>query len=389
MNDSTSLIALFAGGGVGGSQTNVSVYLLSGIALQGYNVEMVTLSSTKSELLTFYSEVEGFEKVKVYPLQVANAWRSLPALVTYYRQRQPLVMFSQLTYFNAIAIMAKVMAQAQTANILLEGTLLSKMIKSDSQFSPKLMLVPLLAQLTYPLAQGFIAKSQDILFDTKQVVGQKFNQVASTVLPNPYPLDRFTKLAQESVDHPWFREPKIPIILSSGRLCEQKGFDTLLKAFAKVYQIQPCRLVILGEGPDRPKLETLIQRLKLAEVVWMPGRVSNPWKYVAHSTIFVLASRWEGWPSALMEAMVCGLPVITTDCPGDGKKMVEHEKTGIIVATDDTTQLQQALLELLENQNYREKIGKNAQETASSYDYRLITQKYISFAQLLLPHPFD
>ena len=384
MNDSTNLIALFAGGGAGASQTNVSVYLLSGIALQGYNVDLVTLSSTKSELLAVYGEVEGFEKVNVYPLQVANAWRSLFPLVTYYRQRQPLVMFSQLTYFNAIATMGKVLAQVPTANILLEGTLLSKMIQCDSQFSPKLMLVPLLAKLTYPLAQGFIAKSQDILFDTKQVVGQTFDRVPKIVLPNPYPLERFTKLAQETVDHPWFREPNIPIILSSGRLCEQKGFDTLLEAFAKVQQIQPCRLVILGEGPDRQKLEALIKRLKLAEAVWMPGRLSNPWKYVAHSTIFVLASRWEGWPSALMEAMVCGLPVITTDCPGDGKKMVEHEKSGIIIPTDDAIALSQRLLQLLQDGNYREKLGKNARESVFRYDYRAISSEYLNFSHFIL-----
>ncbi|AFZ44033.1 glycosyl transferase group 1 [Halothece sp. PCC 7418] len=388
MNDSTSLIALFAGGGVGGSQTNVSVYLLSGIALQGYKVEMVTLTSTKSELLAFYREVEGFEQVNVYPLQVSNASRSLLPLVQYYRHQQPTVMFSQLTYFNAIATIAKTLAHVQTANILLEGTLLSKMIKSDSQFSPKLMLVPLLAKFTYPFAQGFIGKSQDVLLDTKQVVGQRFNRVPSTVLPNPYPFDRFRKLAQETVDHPWFKTSEVPIIIASGRLCEQKGFDTLLQAFAQVRSTQPCRLVILGEGPDRPKLEALIKRLQLTAEVWMPGRLSNPWKYVAHSTIFVLASRWEGWPSALMEAMACGLPVITTDCPGDGKKMVEHETNGLIVPTDNVMQLQTALLKLLQNQDYRAKIAKKAKESVLSYDYRFISQKYLSFADFIVQNQF-
>jgi glycosyltransferase involved in cell wall biosynthesis len=384
MNNFTSPIALFAGGGVGGSQTNVSVYLVSGIALQGYSVDLVTLSSTKSALLDFYREVEGFEQVNVYPLQVSHAWRSLPPLVNYYRQRQPTVMFSQLTYFNALAVIAKGLAKAKTANILLEGTLLSKMIESDSQFSAKLMLVPLLAKLTYPLAQGFIAKSKDVLLDTRKVVGKKFELLPTTVLPNPYPFERFIKLAKETVEHSWFQERETPIIISSGRLCEQKGFDTLLRAFADVRQKLPCRLVILGEGPERQKLEALRERLKLTEVVWMPGRVSNPWKYVANSTVFVLASRWEGWPSALMEAMACGLPVITTDCPGDGKKMVENQKSGLIIPTDDAIALEGALLELLQKPSYREQLGEKAQQSVSRYDYRVITSKYLDFARSIV-----
>lgn len=120
----------------------------------------------------------------------------------------------------------------------------------------------------------------------------------------------------------------------------------------------------------------------------MPGRLSNPWKYVAHSTIFVLASRWEGWPSALMEAMACGLPVITTDCPGDGKKMVEHETNGLIVPTDNVMQLQTALLKLLQNQDYRAKIAKKAKESVLSYDYRFISQKYLSFADFIVQNQF-
>jgi glycosyltransferase involved in cell wall biosynthesis len=350
----------------------------------GYSVDLVTLSSNKPALLDFYREVEGFETVNVYPLQVSNAWRSIPSLVNYYRQRQPIVMFSQLTYFNALAVIAKNLANAETANILLEGTLLSKMIKSDSQFSPKLMLVPLLAKLTYPLAQGFIAKSKDVLLDTRQVVGKKFERLPTTVLPNPYPFERFTRLAQESVEHSWFQDKELPIIISSGRLCEQKGFDTLLQAFAEVCQKIHCRLVILGEGPERQKLEALIEKLKLSEVVWMPGRVRNPWQYVAKSTVFVLASRWEGWPSALMEAMACGLPVITTDCPGDGKKMVENQKSGLIVPTDDAIALSKTLLELLQDQSYRENLGKNAQTSISRYNYRAIASEYLNFAHSIV-----
>lgn len=378
-------VALFCGGGVGYSQTNVSVYLVSGIALQGYEVDLVTLFTTKAELMTLYSSIKGFEQVNVYPLGVANAWRSLLPLKQYYQQRQPDIMFSQLTYFNAIAIMAKRLSGMQTANLLLEGTLLSKMLVSDFKISLKLMLVPILAKFTYPLAQGFIAKSSDILIDTRQVVGKRFERLKTAVLPNPYPFERFKTLAKESVEHSWFVSERLPIIVSSGRLCEQKGFDTLLKAFALVKAQLPCRLMILGEGPDRQKLEKLIRKLDLSEFVNLRGRVSNPWKYVARSDLFVLASRWEGWPSALIEAMALGIPVITTDCPGDGKKMIENKVNGIIVPTDDITTLTNSIIEILSHQKEWKLLAKQqAQSSIMQYDYSQISKKYIDFANSLL-----
>lgn len=373
-------IALFCAGGVGYSQTNVSVYLVSGLALQGYEVDLVTLFTTKAELMAWYDSVQGFEQVNVYSLGVANAWRSLLPLKQYYQQRQPEIMFSQLTYFNAIAIMAKRWAKVKTANVLLEGTLLSKMTVSDFKFSLKLMLVPILAKLTYPLAQGFIAKSNDILLDTRQVVGKGLDNLKTTILPNPYPFVRFKTFAKESVDHSWFGTEGLPIIISSGRLCEQKGFDTLLKAFALLQEELPCRLMILGEGPDRKKLERLIKKLNLSQSVNLPGRVSNPWKYVARSDLFVLASRWEGWPSALMEAMSFGVPVITTDCPGDGKKMIENGVNGIIVPTDQVEALANSMLKILSHKTESIRMSEKAKTSVMQYDYTLVSKKYLDFA---------
>jgi glycosyltransferase involved in cell wall biosynthesis len=78
------------------------------------------------------------------------------------------------------------------------------------------------------------------------------------------------------------------------------------------------------------------------------------------------------------------LPVITTDCPGDGKKMVEHEKSGIIIPTDDAIALSQRLLQLLQDGNYREKLGKNARESVFRYDYRAISSEYLNFSHFIL-----
>lgn len=385
MNNEVERITLFAGGGVGWSQTNVTIYLASGIAVQKkYIVDFVTLNTTKEELAKTYGSIEGFADINVYPLGVSSAWKSILPLANYYRHYQPKFLFSQLTYFNAIAIIAKRLSGAKTLNVLIEGTLLSKMIGSDSKFSAKLMLVPLLAKITYPQAQGFIAKSQDILADVKGVVGGQFNSMKSTVLPNPYPFDRFKQSATEPTDHPWLSHSEIPVIVSSGRLCEQKGFDVLIQAFANIQSKMPCRLLILGEGPDRPVLESMVRQLGLEDRVDLPGRVPNPWKYVKRATVFVLASRWEGWPSALMEAMALDVPVITTDCPGDGKKFVKHGENGLLIPMNDVAALEEAMLRLLSNPLFAKELVSSAQKTVVQYDYRGISKEYTNFAETLV-----
>ncbi len=145
-----------------------------------------------------------------------------------------------------------------------------------------------------------------------------------------------------------------------------------------------CRLIISGEGPKRELLETMAKNLKIDDAVSMPGWVANPWKYLWRSSLFALASRWEGWPSAVVEAMTCGLPVITTDCPGGAKEMIEHGKSGVIVPTDDTKALKDAILDVLKNPAYRERLSEHAYRKSLNYDCNIIAPRYIDFAKAVM-----
>ncbi len=108
---------------------------------------------------------------------------------------------------------------------------------------------------------------------------------------------------------------KRPIIITAGRLVQQKAHADLIKAFHLLPDSQQGSLAILGEGVLRKDLELLIQRLGLTDQVWMPGFIDNPWWFMAHSDLFVLSSQREGFARVLVEAMACGLPVVSTDCP--------------------------------------------------------------------------
>jgi glycosyltransferase involved in cell wall biosynthesis len=384
MSSNSLHFAVFTDGRCGGALTNVSVSLASGIALQGHTVDIITLNTPSYELINFYRNVDGMSLVNVYRLGTKHTRTSIPSLVQYYRTRHPDVVFSQLTYTNVFAIVARVLSFTRGVNIALEGTLVSKVGEIDAKHDIKLRLVPWLVKLVYPYADGLVAKSHDVLTDVKRVVGARLKHVKTQVLPNPYNIEGLRCLAREPVDHTWLLDEKMPVISSAGRLAEQKGFDILISALAGVVREIPCRLIILGEGPERAKLERLIMKLGLTEVVNMPGWVRNPWKYISRSSFFVLPSRWEGWPSALMEAMACGVPVITTDCPGGGKEMVEKSKGGLIVRTDHIETLKEAMLSLLKDSESRASLSAQAYQWSQNYDYKIVAQDYISFARSLL-----
>jgi glycosyltransferase involved in cell wall biosynthesis len=376
--------AVFTSGGCGWALTNVSVYLASGLALKGHSVDLVTLNTPKAEIVHFYKHVDGISQVSVYSLGVKHTKTCIPSLVRYYRVQKPDVMFSQLTYTNIVAIIAKYLAGLRTVNILLEGTIISKVGTVDSKRDRKLKLVPLLVTMLYPYGDGLVAKSHDVLRDLEWVVGKRLQKLKIAVLPNPYNLERFRLLANEPVDHPWLTDKTVPVIISAGRFWEQKGFDILIRAFAGVVSKTPCRLIILGDGPERPELQALVAESRVAATVDMPGWVDNPWKYMARSILFVLPSRWEGWPSALVEAMACGLPVITTDCPGGGKEMVESGSSGLIVPINNIERLKEAMLKLLEDAPFRASLSMHAYQCSLNYDYTVVTHDYLTFAKSLL-----
>ena len=125
-----------------------------------------------------------------------------------------------------------------------------------------------------------------------------------------------------------------PVVVSVGRFSVEKGTAHLVRAFAAVRQAVPARLLLLGDGPLRPRLEALVDQLGLSRHVHFAGFVDAPWSLVARSTVFVLPSISEGLPNALLEAMACGVPAVATDCTGarevlDGPEHLDRRARGV------------------------------------------------------------
>ena len=149
------------------------------------------------------------------------------------------------------------------------------------------------------------------------------------------------------------------VILHVGRLCNQKGQELAIKAFAAL-ELNNWELLLLGEGPKRKEYEELITRLGLVGKVRLLGRIKNVSDYYLKSSIFVFPSRYEGFPNALTEAMYMGMPCIAADCPTGPSELIQNGQNGFLIPVDDTSVLREKMEQLVSDDQLRKELGENA-----------------------------
>lgn len=162
-------------------------------------------------------------------------------------------------------------------------------------------------------------------------------------------------------------------LIAIGRLTQQKGFDLLLKAFAKLKDRHPDWILsIFGDGELRPELEALRDKLKLQTRVYFPGAVKNVYETLKQGDMFVLSSRFEGFPNALCEAMACGLPVIATDCPSGPREIIRDGIDGILVPSENIAALSAAIANLMVDEQKRHDLSTHATEIVERFSIEKI-----------------
>ena len=177
-----------------------------------------------------------------------------------------------------------------------------------------------------------------------------------TTIYNGFDANRILSLAKSPVEHDWFRSAgsRLPrdnskMILAVGRLCSQKNFELLIYAFSTVLEQIDARLLILGEGERRRKLEYIVEEMNITHAVSMPGWVDNPYSYMAKADLLVSSSDNEGMPMVLGEALICGCPIVSTDCPSGPREYLENGRWGHLTPINDKDALAAAMLETLSN----------------------------------------
>jgi glycosyltransferase involved in cell wall biosynthesis len=200
----------------------------------------------------------------------------------------------------------------------------------------------MLMRLLYPLADCIVAVSAGVADDLSKILKVPRSQIK--VIYNPVVTTEMLVASRHRVTHPWFADGEPPVILGIGRLTHAKGFSTLIQAFAKIRKAHiPARLMILGEGNERDKLEKLVFELGIDSDVSLPGFQNNAYSFLRHASVFVLSSLWEGLPTVLIEALACGTPIISTDCHSGPREILEDGKWGILVPVADEDALVTAI----------------------------------------------
>ena len=319
----------------GGGAERMMVNLAAGFAARGFATDLV-LAEAKGPYLELVSP-----DVRVIDLASSGVSASLPKLVRYLRRNRPAALLATLNHASVIALLARALAGVPTRTVIRE----SNMLFPKQATSLKGLSLRTSVRLFYPWADAHVAVSQGVADDLARFMKTDMKKIHT--IYNPVVTEELFRRAKQRPEHPWFAPGEPPVILGVGRLAPQKDFPTLIRAFATVCRERPARLLILGEGNQRAELGSLAQSLGVADAVALPGFVDNPFAYMAHADTFVLSSKFEGLPGALIQAMACGSKVVSTDCPSGPFEILAGGRLAPLVPVGDPDALAAAMLESL------------------------------------------
>ena len=261
------------------------------------------------------------------------------------RRQCPDYLLSAFPHTNIAAVMARFLAGTPTRCVLSEHAPLSRQIEQQDNW--RYRILPRLLRFAYRRADALVAVSQGVRDDLQQLLG--VSQPVE-IIHNPVLAGDFSEEMLLPPAEPWLNDGNLQVVLSMSRLSEEKDLPTLLRAFALVHRQRPStRLLLAGEGSERGRLEALVRELALDDVVRLPGRVATPLSWMRQAAVFVLASRFEGFGNVLVEAMACGTPVVSTDCPVGPREILDDGRLGRLVPVGDAEALAQAIMHALES----------------------------------------
>ena len=227
----------------------------------------------------------------------------------------------------------------------------------------------LLRRLLYPRAARVLAVSRE----GADFLERWLDPRRVEVMPNPVPPD----IPDSAPPPPGDWGDLSRTVLGMGRLSPEKGFDLLVRAFAACHERHPgWRLLILGEGPQRPFLQRLVRALGIPQAVSLPGNLPRPYGLLQRCGLFVMPSRYEGFPCGLLEAMACGAPVLASDCSSAVGRIIASEREGVIFPGGDPLALARALDGLMADPARRRALGHGARAVRRRYGVEAIMEMW-------------
>ena len=269
---------------------------------------------------------------------------ALPALVAELRRTRPQCIISTLDHANVLAVIAARIARSGTQPIVRVANTLSQAALNSTRAEAARMRA---IRFVYPYASAVIVPADHVASDLVTFAGLPRESIR--VIPNPVIDAGFMARRSTALDDPWFASGAPPVILGVGRLVQQKRFDLLIDAFRLVRDRCAARLLIMGEGPERPALEQRVAALGLANEIQLAGFEPNPLRYMSRAEVVASTSSYEGLPAVLVQALACDAKVVATDCPGGTADLLGNGAFGRLVRPGDPAVFADALVEELQS----------------------------------------
>ncbi|MCI0555205.1 MAG: glycosyltransferase [Anaerolineae bacterium] len=317
--------------GIGGAE-RVMLQLGQGFIEAGHPVDLV-LARAEGPLLS-----ETPAGTRVIDFNTRKPFVMFVRLVKYLRAERPSALLSPFEVTSVIAILAKKISGASTRIVVRVSVHISRNKRTTKW---KKILERLVVSRVYPLADGIITVSKGVTEDLSAYTGIPLERIK--VIYNPVISEQLLQVAEHPVHHRFFAEGQYPVVLGVGRLAEQKDFSTLIRAFDILRKKIPSRLIILGDGEERPSLEELIRSCGLQDLVDLPGFDINPFAFMKKASVFVLSSKWEGLPGVLIQALACDCPVVSTDCLSGPSEILNGGEYGRLVPVGDVDEMAAAM----------------------------------------------
>lgn len=318
-----------------GGVERVALNLASGFLARGAAVDLVAADAA-GELA---SQIPA--SARLIDLRSRRVLTSLPGLARYLRRECPDAVIGMMEHCSVVALVARRLAGSRAKVVTTSHTNLSQTLALARRIRERAL--PSVMRWLFPSADAVVAVSDGVAADLERHVPG----VRPITIYNPVLSLDFRILADEPFDHPWFGSAAPPVILGVGRLVAQKDFETLLRSFAMVRAQRPVRLLVLGEGPDRQRLEALAHELGVEQEVSLPGYVKNVYPFMKRAAVFVLASRWEGFGLVLVEALASGTKVISTE--SGPREILQNGRLGELVSPGDAEKMARAILQALDS----------------------------------------
>jgi glycosyltransferase involved in cell wall biosynthesis len=294
-------------------------------------------------------------------------WSTLMLPILFFRLRKllrnehPDAVISTLTGMNLLTILAADYRLRDYPVIVREA---STMQNTAS------LIIRSLKKWLYPRATAIIAVSEGVVNELESSIGLPRSNLH--IINNPVNKKQLKAASKTDVAHKWLKEKSCPVFIAVGRLTEAKDYGTLIRALELVRLTLPAKLVIIGEGPERPGLERLVDSLKLNDAVDMPGHFDNPYALMARADVFVLSSRWEGFVNVLLEALALGMPIASTDCHSSPREILDNGKYGHLAPPGNPQMLAESMLQALNSPLQSE----HQESRADDYSPDAIFKKY-------------